>query len=185
MYRSPNATPDGPDKTIWGKHQKAWLKRTLKESKATFKLLISPTPMIGPDDLRKTDNHTNMGGFRHERDEFFGWLHETGIDRQNFYIICGDRHWQYHSVHPTGIEEFSCGALVDANSRLGRLPGDPQSTDPKALIKQPYYQTTRSGGFLMVKVAPTGDKQPAILTFVFYDERGKVLHVHRKTAPDA
>lgn len=62
-YRSPNATPDGPDKTIWGPEQKEWLKRTLAESDATFKVLISPTPMVGPDDLRKTDNHSNVGGF--------------------------------------------------------------------------------------------------------------------------
>ena len=56
--------PDGPTKTIWGAEQLAWLKSSLLESDATFKLLVSPTPMVGPDDLRKTDNHTNIGGFR-------------------------------------------------------------------------------------------------------------------------
>ena len=44
-YRSPNMAPQGPDKTLWGTEQLAWLKRTLLESNATFKLLISPTPM--------------------------------------------------------------------------------------------------------------------------------------------
>ncbi len=39
-YRSPNNMPDGPDKTIWGKTQKEWLKRTLKESDAAFKAVI-------------------------------------------------------------------------------------------------------------------------------------------------
>ena len=180
IYRSPNAMKDGPDKTIWGAEQKAWLKRTLKASDAKFKLLISPNPMIGPDDARKTDNHTNIGGFQHERDEFFGWLKQTGLDQKNFHIVCGDRHWQYHSIHPTGIEEFSCGALVDANSRLGRKPGDPQSTDPEGLIKQPYTQKTRSGGFLMIHVTPAGKDWPAQLTFAFHDERGKLLHRHMK-----
>ena len=121
MYRSPNAMPDGPGKSIWGKTQKAWLMRTLRESDAAFKILISPNPMIGPDDARKFDNHTNINGFQYERDEFFAWLTETGIAKQNFYIVCGDRHWQYHSVSPEGLEEFSCGALVDANSRPGRI----------------------------------------------------------------
>lgn len=180
MYRSPNKTPDGPKKTIWGAEQKAWLKRTLADSDATFKLLISPTPMIGPDDLRKTDNHTNVHGFRHERDEFFQWIKKNGLDKKHFYIVCGDRHWQYHSLHPTGLEEFSCGALVDANSRLGRKPGDPKSTDPKGLIKQPYYQSPRSGGYLQVDVAPAKGKSPATLTFTWYDEHGKQLHQHRK-----
>ena len=181
MYRSPNAEPDGPDKTIWGAEQREWLKRTLLESDATFKLLISPTPMVGPDDLRKTDNHTNIGGFRHERDEFFKWLQETGLDEQGFAVVCGDRHWQYHAIHPTGIEEFSCGALVDANSRLGRKPGDPKSTDPEGLIKQPYMQNPRSGGFLWIEIAPN-EKSPndARLTFRWHDERGVLLHEHVK-----
>jgi alkaline phosphatase/alkaline phosphatase D len=180
MYRSPNKMPDGPQKTIWGAEQKAWLKQTLDESNATFKLLLSPTPMIGPDDLRKTDNHADIGGFRHERDEFFGWLKQTGLGAKNFYIICGDRHWQYHAIDPSGIEEFSCGALVDENSRLGRKAGDPQSTDPEGLIKQPYLQSPRSGGFLLVEVAPAQQQQAAKLTFVFHDEHGKVLYKHVK-----
>lgn len=177
IYRSPNKMKDGPKKTIWGAEQKAWLKRTLLQSDAKFKILISPNPMIGPDDARKIDNHTNIGGFRHERDEFFQWLKKNGFDKKGFYIICGDRHWQYQSVHPLGIEEFSCGALVDANSRLGRKPGDPKSTDPKGLIKQVYSQHPRSGGFLVVDMHP-GSEGPAqsTLTFTWYDEFGKVLH---------
>ncbi|MCA9174502.1 MAG: alkaline phosphatase D family protein, partial [Planctomycetales bacterium] len=79
MYRSNNADPDGPKKSIWGAKQKKWLQDTLKASDATFKLLIWPTPMVGPDDLRKTDNHTNINGFRHERDEFFKWLGDEAI----------------------------------------------------------------------------------------------------------
>jgi alkaline phosphatase/alkaline phosphatase D len=180
LYRSPNATPDGPDKTIWGDEQKAWLKRTLGESDAAYKLLISPTPMIGPDDLRKTDNHTNIGGFRAERDDFFAWLKETGIAEKGFYIICGDRHWQYHSIDPSGIEEFSSGALVDANSRLGRKPGDPKSTDPEGLIEQPYYQDPRSGGFLEVEVSPGADGDPPKLDLTWRDEHGEVLYSARK-----
>eukprot|EP00913_Durusdinium_trenchii_P028363 g26591.t1 len=182
MYRSPNTMKDGPDKSIWGAKQKLWLKRSLMVSDARFKLLISPTPMIGPDDSRKTDNHTNIGGFQHERDEFFKFLKDTGIDKQGFYLVCGDRHWQYHARHPSGIEEFSCGALVDANSRLGRKPGDPKSTDPKATIKQLYAQKVRSGGFLQIGVTPATKTKPAKLTFQWFDEFGKLLHQHVKSA---
>lgn len=170
MYRSPNAMPDGPEKSIWGAEQREWLQRTLRESDATFKLLISPTPMVGPDDIRKTDNHTNHGGFRHERYAFFAWVREQGLDRRHFYLVCGDRHWQYHAIDPSGIEEFSCGALVDANSRLGRKPGDPASTDPEGLIRQAYSQDPRSGGFLMIEALP------GKLTFTWHDEHGEVLH---------
>ena len=176
FHRSPNVMPDGPEKTVWGKEQKVWLKKTLKESDAKFKVLISPTPMVGPDDLRKTDNHCDIGGFQHERDEFFKFLKENELDQQNFFIICGDRHWQYHAVDSTGVEEFSCGAMVDANSRLGRMPGDPAGTDPDGLIEHLHRQTERSGGFLLVRCDAVSQSGVAKLSFEFYDELGKLLY---------
>jgi len=179
LYRSPNGMPERPEKTIWGARQKEWLKKTLAESDATFKLLISPTPMIGPDDKHKKDNHTNIGGFRDERDEFFAWLTDSG-EAENFYLVCGDRHWQYRSIHLSGIEEFSCGALIDANSRLGRRPGDPQSTDPDGLIKQPYSQSTPSGGFLEIECIPGAADAQTMLSFRFRDEHGEILYEHVK-----
>jgi len=180
MYRSPNAMPDGPDKSIWGKEQKQWLKRTLLESDAVFKLLISPTPMIGPDSMQKFDNHTNVKGFRYERDEFFAWLNQTGLSRKNFYIICGDRQWQYHSISPDGIEEFSTGALTDTNSRLGVKPGNPTSTDPEGLINQVFTQNPHSGGFLLVQISPGSGGNKPTLTFEFRDEQGVKLYTHKK-----
>jgi alkaline phosphatase/alkaline phosphatase D len=189
-YRSPNMMPSGPEKSLWGVDQRRWLQKTLLESDATFRILISPGPMIGPDDAKqagpvaeghdrvKRDNHADPGGFQHERDEFFHWLKENNL-HQNFYIVCGDRHWQYHSIHPTGFEEFSCGALVDANSRLGRPPGDPDSTDPEALIEQPYTYDEPTGGFLRVTVKP--EPEPSAL-FSFFDENGTLLYEVEKLA---
>ena len=142
--------------------------------------MISPTPMIGPDSLHKTDNHADIGGFQNERDEFFSWLIETGLNKENFYIVCGDRHWQYHSISPEGIEEFSSGALTDTNSRLGVNPGDPNSTDPHGTINQVYTQNPHSGGFLLVRTTPKTDSNKAKLTFDFRDEQGVELYKHTK-----
>ena len=190
-YRSPNMMEAGPDKTLWGADQKEWFKRTLLESDATFKVLISPTPMIGPDDADqagrpaethdpvKRDNHSNPDGFQHERDEFFGWLIENDFLNESFYIICGDRHWQYHSRHPTGFEEFSTGAIIDANSRPGRPPGDPNSSDPNAEIEQLYTYAEPTGGFLHVAVSPG---PPATAVFSFFDENGALLYEERKVS---
>ena len=180
IYRSPNAMEDGPDKTIWGAEQKAWLKQTLQASDAPFKIMISPTPMIGPDSLHKFDNHTNLLGFRHERDEFFKWLVDTGIGHDNFYLITGDRHWQYHSISPEGIQEFACGALTDTNSRLGVNPGNPNGTDPDALVNQVYSQNPKSGGFLLVRVEPNGNGGKPELIFDFRDEKGVKLYNQSK-----
>ena len=155
-YRSPNKMEDGPEKTIWGEEQYQWLTRTLKESDATFKLLISPTPLVGPDDKRKTDNHTNFGGFRHERGRFFDFLQAEGmLESGEFLVLCGDRHWQYHATHPSGVQEFSSGAIHRSNARPGREAGDPQSTDPDGDIVQHYLMGRDAkplGGFLHVRV---------------------------------
>lgn len=181
-FRDANDKPPGPDKTLWGKEQLDWLKTTLLQSDATFKLLISPTPMVGPDDAYKRDNHVNPEGFRDEGEAFFEWLVSNDLIKEHFYIVCGDRHWQYHARHPLGIEEFSCGALVDNNSRAGRLAGDPNSTDPDGLIEQYYVQGTpeqASGGFLYIK--NTTGEHP-MLHFEFYDENGRLLYENVKKA---
>lgn len=182
-YRSPNRSPDGPEKTIWGAEQREWLKRTLLESDAAVKVIVSPTPMVGPDDAYKKDNHTNLGGFRHEGTAFFEWAKENGFLEKGLYFACGDRHWQYHAIHPLGFEEFSSGALVDANSRLGRAPGDPKSTDPEAKIKHLYRSKEPSGGFLNVVVEPGAEAKTAAAHFNFYDENGVLLYSASKTVP--
>lgn len=179
-YRSANAMADGPDKSIWGRPQREWLQRTLKESDATWKILISPTPMVGPDDASKIDNHADIGGFRHEGDAFFAWLAENKIT--GFMIVCGDRHWQYHSIHPSGIEEFACGALNDENARLGVPPGSKKGTDPEARIKQPYLSAEPTGGFLYLRVAPEGPRG-ARLVIEHRDDYGKVMNTVTKSAP--
>jgi alkaline phosphatase/alkaline phosphatase D len=199
-HRDPNTAPATGDKTMWGAEQKAWLEETLLASDATFKILISPTPLVGPDDeakgvqggilapffggkplgqgddMRKMDNHTNVYGYREEGDAFFSWLVDHGFLDENLYLVCGDRHWQYHAVHPSGFEEFSVGALVDANSRLGPIPGDDGSTDPKGTVRQLYSQAEASGGFLEVSVRPAQGDLPATAEFAFYDEQGVLLH---------
>ncbi len=179
-YRSPNDMPDGPEKSIWGKDQKEWLKRTLLESAATFKILFSATPMVGPDSTTKRDSHVNPRGFRHEGEEFFRWLKGNGFSPKRFFIVNGDRHWQYHSIHPSGFEEFSCGALVDANAFVGRRPG-PGSSDPDARIKQPYIYDEPTGGFLLVTVGPGSEEKTAVADFTFYDEKGSSLYTRIPT----
>ncbi len=181
-YRSPNLPDDNPGKTIWGAEQKSWLQRTIKASDATFKILVSPTPLIGPDDRRKRDNHVNPGGFRQEGEAFLAWLKANGVPAGQFYIICGDRHWKYHSKHASGYEELTCGALNRENSRLGRAPGDPESTDPQSLVQQYYSDQPASGGFLRVAVEPGAAARRAKIEFTHYDDRGEVLYRHAQSA---
>lgn len=160
-FRSPNTLPDGPEKTIWGAEQKAWFKRTVAESDATWKVLISPTPLVGPDRGKKNDNHANTG-FTHEGDELREWLKANAPD--NFFIICGDRHWQYESVHPkTGVREFACGPASD--SHAGGSPGEDKT----------YHRFHRiKGGFFCVTLRRDG-KQSVVLG-EHRDVNGTVVH---------
>lgn len=66
-FRSDNNSADDGTKTIWGEEQKNWLIQSVQNSKATFKIIISPTPIIGPDRASKADNHAN-NAFQKEGD---------------------------------------------------------------------------------------------------------------------
>lgn len=163
-YRSPNNMPDGPDKSIWGAEQKDWLKKTLLAGEATFKILVSPTPIVGPDRANKADNHSNKA-FAHEGNEFRQWVREN-LPR-NFMVFCGDRHWQYHSVDPaTGIEEFDCGPASDEHA--GGSPG----LDPA------YHRFHRlKGGFLSATVQRIHDHPRLIVRL--HDVGGRVVYERR------
>lgn len=163
-YRSSNMQSDGPHKSIWGEAQKVWLKQTLLASDADWKLLISPTPIVGPDRLYTNDNHANEV-FSHEGNEFRTWLKEHLADK--FFIICGDRHWQYHSVHPDlGIHEFSCGPVSDEHATKG----------PRMQNWNRFHRV--KGGFLSVLVTPGRDRYA--IMFRFHDTRGSVLYQFKK-----
>jgi alkaline phosphatase D len=157
-FRTPNDTPDGAAKTILGAAQKEWLKRTLAASDATWKVLVSPTPLVGPDRGRKNDNHANAG-FAHEGDELRRWFKDNTPD--NFFVVCGDRHWQYHSVHPaTGLREFGTGAASDEHA--SGSPGE----DPR------YHRFHRvKGGFVSVAVTAAGG-----VSVRHHDVRGSVVN---------
>ncbi len=111
-YRSKNSDPDGPDKTIWGKTQKEWLYHTIKNSDAAIKVIISATPVLGPDRGNKNDNHANQG-FTYEGNEIRNFVNQF----DNVFFCVGDRHWQYVShIEHTNLWEFSCGPGSDQHA---------------------------------------------------------------------
>jgi alkaline phosphatase D len=164
LYRSSNRAKDGPDKTIWGKEQLAWLQKTILESDADFKVLVSPTPIVGPDRTNKGDNHSNKA-FAHEGNLFRNWTKENKLTR--FFVCCGDRHWQYVSIDPkTGLREFSCGPASDVHA--GGAPRE-----------QPDWQIFRNvkGGFLSVHVFR--EKGIPTISFRHHDVHGKVVNDYK------
>lgn len=110
-YRSANRMLDGPEKSILGETQKAWLLKTLAESDAEFKLVFSPTPIVGPDRENKKDNHSNKV-FAYEGQQLRSEFAKHGV-----IVLCGDRHWQYASEDAEAkIWEFGCGPGSDSHA---------------------------------------------------------------------
>ncbi len=148
-FRSPNDMPDGPNKSIWGAEQKAWFFQTFAESDATFRVLISPTPILGPDRPKKNDNHANEG-FHHESEEIRNFL----ATQDDAFVICGDRHWQYASYDANrGIREFGCGPGSDSHAGGWK--------ESERTAEQTFLRI--DGGYLRVAVEPTDGTVQALI----------------------
>lgn len=159
-FRSKNDDPDGPGKTIWGSEQKAWLRETIEKSDAAFKLIITPTPVLGPDRTSKGDNHSNAA-FQYEGDEIRSFINQF----DNVFICNGDRHWQYVTHHEgTNLWEFSCGSMSDEHAG---------GWNQEKLMPEHRFLRV-AGGFLMGHVFRDGDKVK--LQFTHHDVDGNVVH---------
>lgn len=158
-FRMPNEMPDGPEKTIWGSEQINWFKQTYQSSTASFKILISPTPIIGPDRPQKKDNHSNSN-FSFEGDMIRNFV----AGHADTFFVCGDRHWQYVSKHAkTGSYEFACGPA--SNEHAGGWK--------KEDIYPEHEYLNIVGGFLRVEVGRT--ETAPMIRFTHYSVDGKVL----------
>ncbi len=159
-FRSDNNAPDGKDKTIWGQAQIDWFKKTVEASDATFKVLVSPIPIVGPDRVQgKIDNHSNQS-FQTEGE----WLRQYLADQQ-VLVINGDRHWQYVSVDAkTGLWEFSQGPTSDSHAQ-GWNQDD---------VKPEHKFLRVKGGFLTTQVYREADTP--LIKFTHHDVHGNVVH---------
>jgi len=157
-FRTPNNLKDAQKRTIWGKEQMQWLERSLAESDATVKLVISPTPIVGPDRTKgKSDNHANAT-YKVEGDKVRALL-----AKHNAVSICGDRHWQYASFDPvTKLKEFACGPASKAHVQGYSMK-----------LRQPNHDYLKiTAGFLQVKVQRVENVVEA--TFTHHSTDGEV-----------
>lgn len=166
-YRSSSEADRTQTPTILGPTQIAWLERTLAASDATFRVVITPTPMVGPDRATKDDNYANKGYVVE------GTKIRALLARQpNLTVITGDRHWQYVSRDPaTKIEEWSVGAATDSHA------GGWSEETPRP---EHRFLRIKFGGFLSGSVAPAADGTPAALTLRLHDTVGKVIFTDTK-----
>lgn len=159
-FRTGRDAGEGEVRSILGEEQRKWFEKTFTESDATFKILFSATPVVGPDRESKRDNHANQL-FQEEGD----WLRALMSSQPGTFVINGDRHWQYVSVDSkTGLREFGSGAVSDSHA------GGWDQNDWR-----PEHRFLRvKGGFLVVNVYRV-QNLPHI-DFIHYDVNGNITH---------
>lgn len=161
-FRTPNNHKVERERTIWGEEQIHWLESGLAQSDATFKFVVSATPIVGPDRaVGKKDNHANKQ-YQLEGNR----VRQLIASHANTFVLNGDRHWQYASIdEETGLHEFCSGPASDIHASGYSLK---QRTTEHMYLKI-------CGGFLNVKTTTTEAGQ-AKATITHYDVNGKVNH---------
>jgi len=115
-FRSASADVDGPQKTMLGAAQRAWLLDGLAASRATFKLVFTTVPL----DFGHGVDH--WAGYISERDAILDAIADLGTSGVVF--LSADQHWFATQQHRNGAREFQVGPLARAPLPLPDLrPG--------------------------------------------------------------
>jgi alkaline phosphatase D len=179
LYESSAYYNQALGKNKGGMGQITWLKNTLKESDAPFKLIISSASLINTESNLKIEGQTTLDESGIEKDSLLYWLINNGFRNNGLYFICSNPRLQYHSADPQGFEEFSCGTLVSAAFHEYITKADSLLTNPTSIIDQPYIQKKTSGGFLLIN-SDRDEYNSPVLLFRFFDDQKKLLYAVKK-----
>ncbi len=182
QYRSDNAQPDGPAKTMLGAAQRQWLLDAVPASAATWKVVVTSVPLGVPTGrAERRDGWSNANvfgmapeqgtGFVTERDAILGRFHARGV--RNLVFIAGDVHHAElirHQPQPGwSFHELIAGPL-------SATPGQPRPLDERLGSRTLFAQ---GGVFNFGEVTI----DPTYLRVRFVDEQGTVMFTHTIT-PD-
>jgi alkaline phosphatase D len=196
----PNFRKDEPPITLLGRQQKAWFKRTLAHSKATWKIWGATN---GTLDARADPQNLpaglaakawpgggyaclgggDFGGMYRERAELYDFVRDARID--NFVTVSGDRHsfWAGYAAkalppqafEPVGVA-FICGSIS--------APGLAESLEHglKDHPLRPLYVVEREPGRFETTVNLTF--RHGVRSALEYARTGNLESVRRLTNPD-
>jgi len=177
QYRSDNAEPDGPGKTMLGAPQRRWLLDSVLASSATWKMVVTSVPLSVPTGRpERRDSWTDVSvfglapehgtGFVTERDSILRELRVRGV--KNLVFLAADvHHAELIRHHPTpdwSFHEFIVGPL---SATMGR----PRPLDARLNARTLFAQ----GGVYSygeIKI------EPAHLTVRVLDEQGSELFTY-------
>ena len=185
QYRSSNAAPDGPRKTMLGAAQRRWFLDATAASDATWKLVVSSVPLGIFTGGRTADSWSNANvlgypragtGFAQERDLLLTELRTRGV--RNVVFLTGDVHHAELIRHQPApnyvVHEFTAGPL---SARQGY---------PRFLDRSLHSRSLASLGFALNFGELVADGRT--LTARIIDTSGTIrahttLHAEQRTTP--
>ncbi len=157
-YRS---DPKQANPTMLGRVQKAWLKKQLRRSRATFKVLASPVPWVL---WAKGNSLDTWRGFQAEREEIFSHVEKEEID--GVILISADRHrsdlWRIERERGYPLYEFASSRLSNIHTHP-IMPGSLFGYNSECSFGQLTFDTT---------------KPDPEITYQIYNIDNELIHTH-------
>ena len=160
---------DRKEKSMLGTFQKQWLKNTLKNSEATFKVIASSVPF---SEGIKPGSKDPWDGYPEEREEIFSFIEKEKIE--GVLLIAADRHRIdfRKTPRPNGYDflEFVSGRITN------RHVHSVVQTD------ELVWGYNKTCGYCLLKFDTT-QKNP-VMKFEAYDNRGELLFAQKVFSTD-
>ncbi len=191
-YRDPNVNWDPhprniTPKTMLGEEQFAWLQQTLAESTATWKFIVTSTPLSYPTGFPQPEvdgrdgwaNYTEKSGYETELMSLLFFVEAQDV--QNVVFLTGDTHWPFAlSYDPdrdgeVNFYEFGSSPISAINLPPVEKP-DPTFNPTVLYAEGEFLGTMFNFGHVMVDEA-------GMLTFRIIDREG-VEHYAVTIAPE-
>lgn len=180
-HRDPNTAPDR--ETMLGEGQLNWLKQKLRESTATFKVIVNGHIMT----LDRHDNAEYWARFGNERDEFFNWMYNENIN--GVFFISGDWHVGSLTRLEFNKENYPLYELVSSNAGEQSIEPDPhlykynrQTTGHNRNFDGPIVNDIHEYNFGLLEFS--GNKENRKVTLKIVDYHGEVRVAHTLTPKD-
>ena len=167
FYRT---NPYADTATMLGPAQKRWLFDRIKQSSATFKVLVSPVPWTFES---KGDALDTWNGFRGERTEIFDFLAENKIE--GVFLLSADRHrsdaWRIERPNGYPLYEFESSRLTN-EAVHDLMPGALFGYNEKQSFGLLSFDTTKPDPTVTYRIVTIDDEIKGELTL----KRSELTH---------
>ena len=180
-HRDPNEAPDR--NTMLGAGQLAWLKDALRESTATFKVIVNGHTMT----IDRQDQGEYWANFGNERTEFLEWMYAEGIDGVLF--ASGD--WHVGSLSRVAFTDdgYPLYELISSNAGVASVEDDVhhyrynrQTSGHNRRFDGPIINDIRDYNFGLFEFSGAAGSRTVTLKLV--DHHGEVRVIHELTEKD-